>query len=297
MLYLTGSFHGIDTISYTYDADGLRTGKTVTSPLDNSQKNGLFVDSDGETRYYVDGVDTYAGLVYWDGYFYYFNSSMKAVRSRTYWPTVTNDLIPVAEYTFDENGRITNPPVVGIDAQGQPKNGIYADADGEIRYYVDGVATYAKLVYCNGHYYYIGSSLKAVRDTTHWVSATNGLMEAGSYTFDAQGRMIDPPEDALTEAISTFALTGETMSKTYEYVYASGKLMRQVLTVTIGNSTTTYAMDFFYDASGYPFAVKYNGDLCYYITNLQGDVILLTDKLIKSVSGIVFTVCIFVRTD
>ena len=53
--------------------------------------------------------------------------------------------------------------------------------------------------------------------------------------------------------------------------------MRQTLTVTIGNSTTTYAMDFFYDASGYPFAVKYNGDLCYYITNLQGDVMSIVD--------------------
>ena len=36
-------------------------------------------------------------------------------------------------------------------------------------------------------------------------------------------------------------------------------------------------MDFFYDASGYPFAVKYNGDLCYYITNLQGDVMSIVD--------------------
>ena len=45
---------------------------------------------------------------------------------------------------------------------------------------------------------------------------------------------------------------------------------------TIGDSTT-YAMDFFYDASGYPFAMKYNGDLCYYVTNLQGDVISIMD--------------------
>ena len=36
-------------------------------------------------------------------------------------------------------------------------------------------------------------------------------------------------------------------------------------------------MDFFYDASGYPFAVKYNGDLCYYVTNLQGDVMSIVD--------------------
>ena len=36
-------------------------------------------------------------------------------------------------------------------------------------------------------------------------------------------------------------------------------------------------MDFFYDASGMPFAVKYNGDMCYYITNLQGDVMSIVD--------------------
>ena len=36
-------------------------------------------------------------------------------------------------------------------------------------------------------------------------------------------------------------------------------------------------MDFFYDASGYPFALKYNGDLCYDITNLQGDVMSIVD--------------------
>ena len=60
--------------------------------------------------------------------------------------------------------------------------------------------------------------------------------------------------------------------------------MRQILTVTIGNSTTTYAMDFFYDASGYPFAVKYNGDLCYYITNLQGYVMSIVDPQGKVVA-------------
>ena len=172
---------------------------------------------------------------------------------------------------------MTDPPISAIDSQGRIKNGIYADADGEIRYYVDGEPTYAKLVYFNGHYYYIKTSMTAVRGTTYWVTHPNGLMEEGYYTFDDQGRMVDPPADALTEPVSTFALTGETMSKTYEYVYASGKLMRQTLTVTIGDSTTTYAMDFFYDASGMPFAVKYNGDLCYYVTNLQGDVMSIVD--------------------
>ena len=42
---------------------------------------------------------------------------------------------------------------------------------------------------------------------------------------------------------------------------------------TYGNNT----LDFFYDASGYPYALKYNGTTYYYITNLQGDVMYLID--------------------
>ena len=42
---------------------------------------------------------------------------------------------------------------------------------------------------------------------------------------------------------------------------------------TYGNNT----LDFFYDASGHPYALKYNGTTYYYITNLQGDVMYLID--------------------
>ena len=139
------------------------------------------------------------------------------------------------------------------------------------------MATYAKLIYVNGHYYYINSSLKAIRNQTCWISYPNGMMEAGSYTFDAQGRMTNPPEDALTEPVSTFALNGDTMTREYEYIYASGKLLRQNLTVSIDNGVANYTLDFFYDASGIPFALEYNGELFYYITNLQGDVMSIVD--------------------
>ena len=36
-------------------------------------------------------------------------------------------------------------------------------------------------------------------------------------------------------------------------------------------------IDFFYDATGNPYALKYNGTLYYYITNLQGDVVHIVD--------------------
>ena len=73
------------------------------------------------------------------------------------------------------------------------KNGIVLDEDGEIRYYVDGVATYAGLVQdAEGNYYYINSSKKAVKNRKYGINIanTNGLLPAGEYEFDADGKMI-----------------------------------------------------------------------------------------------------------
>jgi len=56
---------------------------------------------------------------------------------------------------------------------------------------------------------------------------------------------------------------------TYRYYYAGGKLMRM--------TWDTNTIDFFYDASGLPYALKYNGTVYYYITNLQGDVMRIVD--------------------
>ena len=54
----------------------------------------------------------------------------------------------------------------------------------------------------------------------------------------------------------------------------------KVVRETITNGTTTRVLDFIYDASGKPFALKYkNGTAAvqtyYYVLNLQGDVIAL----------------------
>ena len=57
---------------------------------------------------------------------------------------------------------------------------------------------------------------------------------------------------------------------THNYLYAGGKLMRQ----TDGTNT----LDFFYDESGHPYALNYNGTIYYYVTNLQGDVLKIVYK-------------------
>ena len=59
------------------------------------------------------------------------------------------------------------------------------------------------------------------------------------------------------------------MNRPYNYLYAGGKLIRQ--------TDGTNIWDFFYDESGHPYALKYNGTTYYYVTNLQGDVLAILD--------------------
>lgn len=147
-------------------------------------KQGVMKDSDGYVRYYVDGVATYAGLVQdKDGSYYYISGNgCVAITNRSYYVTFTNGLLPEGLYEFGADGKM-------LVAK---KQGLIKGEDGEIRYYVDGVATYAGLVQdSDGCYYYIsGSTLTAVKNTTRYVAFTNGLLPEGNYSFDANGKMI-----------------------------------------------------------------------------------------------------------
>lgn len=88
----------------------------VFADSSSALKNGIYHDDDGEIRYYVDGVATYAGVVV-DKYgnYYYFNSSCTAVRSQNYGVGKTNGLIEERVYYIDENGHIVNPVVIQPD--------------------------------------------------------------------------------------------------------------------------------------------------------------------------------------
>jgi len=62
----------------------------------------------------------------------------------------------------------------------------------------------------------------------------------------------------------------------HDYVYASGKLLREVITTTDAEgNVTTETLDFTYDASGSPYTLTCNGTTYYYVVNPQGDVIRL----------------------
>ena len=149
--------------------------------------NGIYRDNASCNYYYcVDGVIIANGLMKIDGNYYYARTSNGAfVCNRTYWITKTNGLLDAGIYTFDDAGRIIFPA--------KPKNGIVAE-NGSLYYYENGVLTGAGLIQIGNDYYYVRTSTgEVVHGRSYWVTDTNDLLPAGPYTFDTDGKMINPP--------------------------------------------------------------------------------------------------------
>ena len=183
--------------TYTFDGAGKMTQVPVLlAGIDFM--NGLVRLPDGKVQYYVDGKNTFAGLVRSDaGDYYFIGPSKRAVTDTTYtFPdTYSNGLLPAGTYTFDGTGRITQLPELlgGKDFM----NGLVRLPDGTVQYFVDGTATAAGLVQSNaGDYYFIDYTLQAVRNRRYAFSRlkANGLLPAGTYTFDGTGRITQLPE-------------------------------------------------------------------------------------------------------
>ena len=90
-----------------------------------------------------------------------------------------------------------------------------------------------------------------------------------------------PAEDETVSPQGTH-VTG-TQTVTHEYLTLNGKVARETIRT---NNTLTAVLDFIYDESGKPFALKYSTDgtsfqTYYYVLNLQGDVV----KLIHYIPG------------
>ena len=161
---------------YTFGDDG----KMVIP--ETTDKNGLIWE-DGSLWYYVDNVRTHAGLIYVDGYYYYIKTNGEAVRDTRYFVSNTNDLMPRAYHTFDDQGRMTDVPTV--------KNGL-VEENGKLWYYENGEKAHPGLIQIDGDYYYICTSGYAIAGCDYYVSNTNGLLPKGTYTFADDGKMVVP---------------------------------------------------------------------------------------------------------
>ena len=151
---------------YTFDVDG----KMVI-------KSGL-VEENGDLYYYVDGAKTAAGLIEWEGNYYYIASNLKAVKDAKHYVFAdkANGLKSAGWYWFNADGTMY---LEGI-----------REENGTKYYYKDGVKNYAGLIEISGDYYYVKSDCSVVCDRSYYVTKSNGLMPSATYTFGADGKMV-----------------------------------------------------------------------------------------------------------
>lgn len=210
---------GYDKNSYfIFNAEGVFQNTVsgfYTVTADTKIVGGNAVAANTElTAWAVNGeLPWHPGLVICNGAYYYFTTGYfengnSYICGQDYSVSKPNDLawpsewgegtFTVGKYTFDADGKL------------QLYDG-FTDIGDETYYYVNGVKTYAGLIQIGDDYYYVNSSCKVIKGQSYTVSKTNGLLSAGTYDFDDDGKMIR--EDTTKNGI-----VKETEDTWYYYV-------------------------------------------------------------------------------
>ena len=144
------------------------------------------VKKNGEVNYYYFAVqknlDEREGLT--------LSAAVKStvLNGKDCWLHKTNGLaLPEWGYYFDENGVI-------LHDEDTSKNGILKDGE-DLYYYVDGIKAPAGMIKIGDDYYYANSKGQLIVNQTYYCSRMNGLMEEGTYAFDAAGKLIPGATD------------------------------------------------------------------------------------------------------
>ena len=272
-----------EALEYAYDADGIRTSKTYTVETFTQLP-------DYTVTFTADGT-TVKTMTVEDGYTLK-DSDYPAVPSKTgytgewvkYTSAVHSNVTVQAKYTavstdhtvtFKANGKTVKTMVV-------PDGYVLQDSD---------YPPIPPRVGYKGSWSKVTTAIR--RDTVIYASYMpngGGIViptqptSPGEIMSGGEGEPVeaDVPAEDETVAPQEMHVTG-TQTVTHEYLTLNGKVARETIRT---NNTLTAVLDFVYDESGKPFALKYstNGtsfQTYYYVLNLQGDVV----KLIHYIPG------------
>ena len=272
-----------ETLEYSYDADGIRTSKTYTVETFTQVP-------DYTVTFQADGA-TVKTMTVEDGYTLK-DSDYPAVPTKTgytgewvkYTSAVHSNVTVQAKYTavstdhtvtFKANGKTVKTMVV-------PDGYVLQDSD---------YPPIPPRVGYKGSWSKVTTAIR--RDTVIYASYMpngGGIVippqptSPGEIMSGGEGEPVEADVPAEDETVSPQGMhvTG-TQTVTHEYLTLNGKVARETIRT---NNTLTAVLDFIYDESGKPFALKYstNGtsfQTYYYVLNLQGDVV----KLIHYIPG------------
>ena len=144
------------------------------------------VKDDGEVNYYYFAVQK--NLEEREGLTLSAAVKSTVLNGKDCWLHKTNGLaLPEWGYYFDENGVI-------LHDEDTSKNGILKDGE-DLFYYVDGIKAPVGMIKIGDDYYYANSKGQLIVNQTYYCSRMNGLMEEGTYAFDADGKLIQGATD------------------------------------------------------------------------------------------------------
>ena len=266
-----------ETLEYAYDADGIRTSKTYTVETFTQLP-------DYTVTFTADGT-TVKTMTVEDGYTLK-DSDYPAVPTKTgytgewvkYTSAVHSNVTVQAKYTavstdhtvtFKANGKTVKTMVV-------PDGYVLQDSD---------YPPIPPRVGYKGSWSKVTTAIR--RDTVIYASYMpngGGIViptqptSPGEIMSGSEGEPVEADVPAEDETVSPQGMhvTG-TQTVTHEYLTLNGKVARETIKT---NNSLTAVLDFVYDESGKPFALKYstNGtsfQTYYYVLNLQGDVVEL----------------------
>ena len=271
-----------ETLEYAYDADGIRTSKTYTVETFTQLP-------DYTVTFQADGA-TVKTMTVEDGYTLK-DSDYPAVPTKTgytgewvkYTSAVHSNVTVQVKYTavstdhtvtFKANGKTVKTMVV-------PDGYVLQDSD---------YPPIPPRVGYKGSWSKVTTAIR--RDTVIYASYMpngGGIViptqptSPGEIMSGGEGEPVenepveaDAPAEDETVAPQGTHVTG-TQTVTHEYLTLNGKVARETIKT---NNSLTAVLDFIYDESGKPFALKYSTDgatfdTYYYVLNLQGDVVKL----------------------
>ena len=248
-------------VTYTYQGTNQLRSKAIGSVM--TKAYNYCYNEDGGYRAalpnYVNYRDSSGNLIYGDNCHYDSNGRLVKI--------------------LDSGSSTTTRAIYGYDQQGQLTSATVGGTRYTYTYDTAGNIQSKKVGSTTTNYTYGNSAwrdlLTAYGGGSITYSGGNPTKYYDGSTFTwTQGRRLATAKVDGTNISYTYDMAGVRSSKTvgsttYKYTTLSGLVTRQ----TGGNAT----IDFVYDESNQPLAMKYNGKVYYYVLNAQGDVVRIVD--------------------
>ena len=247
-------------VAYTYQGANQLRSKAIGSVMTKAYNFGTSSGYRTALPNFVNYRDPDGNLIYGDYCVYDGNGRIVSIADSGNTSSVR------ATYGYDEQGQLTSAAVGGT------RYAYTYDTAGNLITKTDGGTSHS-YTYGNGAW---RDLLTAYDGKSITYSGGNPTKYYNGSTFTwTQGRKLATAKVGNTNISYTYDMAGVRSSKTvgsttYKYTTLSGLVTRQ----TGGNAT----IDFVYDESNQPLAMKYNNTLYYYVLNAQGDVVRIVDS-------------------